>query len=285
MKNSEIYSFNTNERTDLADFNCHWWYGATVNAHSHDDYYEISLVTEGEVINRINNENFKQGVGDVIVIKPGVSHRILNNKNAFSKHYNIVVKKRFFESFIQNKTPVNLKLKENNAIFIHLNDNAYNYVIEVISSIDNTNYDSLSYTLVQTALYTIISSIMLNEQSFEQNSTKISHYCSDAITKINNYSYITMQATEIYKLYPVSHTAFIAEFKKITGKTLISFLQSKKLDYAKTLLLTTDYSVLEIASLLNYDSLSYFIRIFKDEYKMTPFKYRKNNVGEIKEPR
>ena len=69
--------------------------------------------------------------------------------------------------------------------------------------------------------------------------------------------------------------------KNVTGKTLVAYLQSKKLDYAKTLLLTTNYSVLEISSLLNYDSLSYFIRIFKQEFGLTPFKFRKNNVGSV----
>ena len=114
-----------------------------------------------------------------------------------------------------------------------------------------------------------------------ENLSKTAEYCHDAIRQINNGSYISMLATEIYNLYPVSHTAFIKEFKNITGKTLVSYLQSKKLEYAKTLLLTTDYSVLYISSLLNYDSLSYFIRIFKEEYNLTPYKYRKNNTGTV----
>lgn len=284
MDKGKINNFSNSERSDFSDFNCHWWYGAPVSSHSHDDYYEISLVTDGEILNIVNGEFFKQSVGDVILIKPGVTHRIDSIGNSVSKHYNIAITRRYFEGFIQNKKYIKNLLEIKDAIFIHLKEEFYNFIKDVIDRIDNANYNSLNFTLVETVLYTIISAIMLSESSDEQSLTKITHFCQDAITKINNYSYTTLQATEIYKLYPVSHTAFISEFKKLTGKTLVSYLQSKKLDYAKRLLLTTDYSVLEISSLLNYDSLSYFIRIFKDEYNLTPFQYRKNNIGEIHNP-
>lgn len=281
MQNGKIYSFKDNERTDFSDFNCHWWHSSAVSKHSHDDYYEISIVTEGDLINKVNNENLKQREGDVVVIKPSVSHSITNDSAPTSVHYNFAVRKRFFENFIQNKPYLQNTLNGCDYLYFHLDDDTFRFVKRVATYIDNTNYDSFSYTLVETALYAIFSCYMINEQSRESKPNKISEYCRDAINKINNYSYVTMQASEIYKLYPVSHTAFIAEFKKITGKTLVSFLQSKKLDYAKTLLTTTEYSVLEIASILSYDSLSYFIKIFKKEYSLTPYKYRKNNVGTI----
>lgn len=281
MSDSKIYNFKTNERADFSDFNCHWCRSASVFNHSHEDYYEISIVTEGETVNKVNNENFKQGVGDAILIKPQIYHSMKSDDDKLSVHYNVAVRKRYFENFIQNKPYIQTLLNNNEALFIHLDDESFRYLQTVISRIDNEKYDSLSCTLVETALHVIISRIMLNEQNHERCTSEIARYCYDAISKITNYSYITMQASEIYGLYPVSHSSFISEFKKITGKTLVSFLQSKKLDYSKTLLTTTNYSVLEIASILNYDSISYFIKIFKKEYSLTPYQYRKNNVGSV----
>lgn len=280
MKDNAKLNFKSNERSDFADFNCHWWSGNFVSAHSHEDYYEISIVTDGTLFNKINGTNLKQEVKDVILIKPEVSHSIIADTKTNSRHYNIAITRRYFENFIHNKNSVKNALIKNNFIHHKLSDNAYNFIYDVINKIDNLSYNFINYTLVECVLYSIIAEIIFNE-NYEENFDKISNYCNDAINKINNYSYISMQATEIYKLYPVSHTAFIKEFKNITGKTLVSFLQSKKLDYAKTLLTTTNYSILEISSLLNYDSLSYFIRIFKAEYGLTPFQYRKNNVGDI----
>lgn len=64
-------------------------------------------------------------------------------------------------------------------------------------------------------------------------------------------------------------------FKQLMGKNYIDFIKEKKLlraiDY-----LRDDMPILEIADRLGYRSAQYFIKIFKDVYGMTPFKYKKN---------
>ena len=278
MDNFKIHNFNKNERSDFSDFNCHFWQGKSVKNHSHLDYYEIIITTNGKTINVINGISHVQEKGVVTILNPNSSHSMILDENAV--HYNIAIKKRYFESLIQNKPTIKSFLEEQNFITHELSEKVFDYIYYVILQIDNNDYDSYNYSLVESVLHAIICEILKNLNSKVYKS-EVLKYCNDAIKNINNGSYISMQANDIYAIYPVSHTSFINEFKLITGKTLISYLQSKKLEHAKNLLLTTDYTVLYISSLLNYDSLSYFIRIFKKEYGLTPFQYRKNNVGKI----
>lgn len=64
------------------------------------------------------------------------------------------------------------------------------------------------------------------------------------------------------------------EIKKRTGKTYTDLVQEKRLNKAGYLLTKTSLSVLDIGLAVGYDNLSYFHRIFKAYYGMTPRKYR-----------
>ena len=58
--------------------------------------------------------------------------------------------------------------------------------------------------------------------------------------------------------------------------TIVEYKAQQKMNYACQLLTETDAKVIEIATSLQYDSLSYFLNAFKKMYGMTPTEYRKN---------
>lgn len=63
-------------------------------------------------------------------------------------------------------------------------------------------------------------------------------------------------------------------FKKETGMTIHTFIQSKKLETAKNMLKNSNYSCSDIATTLCFSSQSHFIRTFRQKYGMTPNEYR-----------
>ncbi|MDE7013635.1 MAG: AraC family transcriptional regulator [Kineothrix sp.] len=67
--------------------------------------------------------------------------------------------------------------------------------------------------------------------------------------------------------------------KKYSGHTFKQLLQIKRLNQAAFLLSTTALPIEDIIALAGYDNTSYFHRIFKEYYHMTPRAYR-NRVGE-----
>ena len=65
--------------------------------------------------------------------------------------------------------------------------------------------------------------------------------------------------------------------KRLTGRTYKELLQIKRLNQAAFLLLNTRLAVADVALAVGYDNTSYFYRIFKERYQMSPKEYRKNN--------
>ena len=65
--------------------------------------------------------------------------------------------------------------------------------------------------------------------------------------------------------------------KKHSGYTFKNLLQTKKLNQSAFLLTTTTLPVEDIITVVGYDNTSYFHRIFKEHFKMTPKQYRINN--------
>lgn len=72
-----------------------------------------------------------------------------------------------------------------------------------------------------------------------------------------------------YDLYWLSK-----EIKRITGKNYTELVQEKRLNQAVYLLEHTTMSVMDIGMSVGYDNISYFHRIFRKRYGMTPRRYR-----------
>ena len=70
----------------------------------------------------------------------------------------------------------------------------------------------------------------------------------------------------------------VHEFKKQYGVTPIDYLSNKRIDVSKELLLTTDYTMEEIASMIGFNSQSYFNQVFKKKAGLTPTQYKIKNM-------
>ena len=69
-------------------------------------------------------------------------------------------------------------------------------------------------------------------------------------------------------------TRLSREIHRKTGKTYIQLVQEKRLTQAAFLLRTTDRNVDDVASAVGYENMSYFHRIFRETYGMSPRNYR-----------
>ena len=85
-----------------------------------------------------------------------------------------------------------------------------------------------------------------------------------------NHIYEKLSVAEIAAFFSISPEYLSEQFKKETGMCLIDFVQISRVQEAKKLLLFTDKSILEIASLLNYHDQSHFTKSFKRVFGMTP---------------
>lgn len=73
----------------------------------------------------------------------------------------------------------------------------------------------------------------------------------------------------------LSESHFMKFFKNTMGVSFLEYLNDYRLTMASRMLLSSDDSILTIASECGYDNLSYFNRLFKKRFSMTPREYRK----------
>lgn len=64
-------------------------------------------------------------------------------------------------------------------------------------------------------------------------------------------------------------------FKEQTNLSFTEYLTRSRLQHAKRLLITTDKTIGDIAEIVGYHTPKYFIKLFKDQEKLTPSAYRK----------
>lgn len=66
-------------------------------------------------------------------------------------------------------------------------------------------------------------------------------------------------------------------FKEATGKGFKEYITDKRLDYARELLHSTNYSVAEISAMAGFENTAYFSSLFKGKFGLPPVQYRKKH--------
>lgn len=90
---------------------------------------------------------------------------------------------------------------------------------------------------------------------------------------VDNYSTVTLKSmAEHFNFNP---TYFSVRFKALANCQFSEKLLEIKLEKAKWLLVTTNLTVQNVVEMIGFKEKSYFYRVFKNQYKMTPLQYRK----------
>lgn len=98
-----------------------------------------------------------------------------------------------------------------------------------------------------------------------------------AIDYIENNFKENITLDKISSICNLSSCYFSKLFKKEIGINFNTYLNNKKIEYAKEVLKTTDMPILNIALDLGFDDCAYFIKVFKKVEGITPKKYREIN--------
>lgn len=89
----------------------------------------------------------------------------------------------------------------------------------------------------------------------------------------NHYQNITLDMLCKRFAYSKSHISHL--FKTNNGKSIRQYANTLKIRDAKVLLKTTDLNMTEIALMIGFNDISYFIHTFRDITGTTPVRYRK----------
>lgn len=119
---------------------------------------------------------------------------------------------------------------------------------------------------------------LMNHMEFMETNTE--NHSGRLIIDVYSYieeNYRDGELTKLARLLNYDMYWLSKEIKKRTGRSYTELVQEKRLNQAAYLLRHTAMSVVDIGLAVGYDNMSYFHRIFRKQYGMTPRKYRMNN--------
>ena len=92
-------------------------------------------------------------------------------------------------------------------------------------------------------------------------------------------NYRTASLTALANQMNLPDYALSKLIKTETGSTSKELLQQKRLHQAARLIRETDLPVSDVITLVGYDNTSYFYRVFREEFGLTPREYRQSQPG------
>jgi AraC-like DNA-binding protein len=163
------------------------------------------------------------------------------------------------------------EVKTDNNYF--LGQNKYN-ILEDINNIfaASKSKDSNNEFLIDLYAQKLVFDLIKNKSTYQILNKNSSHPINIAVKYINENIEEMINIKELAKDLHMSESNFSHLFKKVVGIKPVEYIKNKKLELALEFL--RNESVTDVAFNLGYANISYFIRLFKDKYNMTPKQYK-----------
>lgn len=252
-------------------------------AHSHN-YIEIVYMCQGSTHHVINNDHVILNEGDLLFLNLKAVHEIYPAKEE-DIAVNFFVLPEFFDVAIKMMDEKDNSLRnyiigcltnsQDNISYLHFKVAdvlpVQNLIENLIWSIMNDRQNINNINQVTMGL------LLLHLMNYTDKITSESNYEQDLTLKILQFIEENYREGELGKLAERLNCSIVwlsRMIKNLTGKTYTELIQIKRLNQAAYLLENTGISVADIGYFVGYENLSYFYRIFKKHYGLTPRHFR-----------
>lgn len=251
---------------------CEFWEGESP-LHVHGDFYEISLITAGNFENIYDGQKMKLERNDLVFYRVGARHEFYPIEGD-SVMCNFLMDEELFAEYSQ-LFEWDKKIGEQEMLIRKLTDVQANYLIALAKDcMDNTraNLRKDYFRLLAVNLFTWICMEPIGQVK------ALNKYTKELLQRMDNFKYINYHVRDIYREFPVADSALCTNFREQVGCTVIHYNNKKKMEYAAQKLMLGEYTITEISNKLNFSSVSYFIRKFKEHFGVTPREFQKTHT-------
>lgn len=241
------------------------WNGKTL-LHLHN-YYELELILEGSGEQTLNGTTYPLEPGTFYLLTPIDFHSVT------AKDSLTIANISFDESMLSPEWQRIFLNRRENLLGIAAGENK-TYMESLFSMMERelATQDEYSAKTHRQLLELLLIMVARNTLAHKPN-------YSSVVQKSMQYIFqhfrekLTLSGIATQSGYEPHY--FSALFRKETGQCLTDFITEMRLNYAKTLLTTTDYSISVIGQKGGFGSQSNFLRLFKQHFGCTPTQYRK----------
>ncbi len=251
--------------------------------HSHD-FVEIVYMCSGKTIHIINEKRIELKEGELLFLCQGATQEILP-AGMDDIAVNFIVLPEFFDGAIkmmgEENTPLkrfvvdSLKNDRDNKGYLHFE---VSDVLPIQNLIENLIWTLLNDTpnkrnINQTTMG------LLFLQLINYTDRLVSQENEDTVVHVLRYIEENYQSGSLADLAEILHydaSTLSREIKNKTGKNYTALIQDKRLSQACFMLKNTDLTIEEIAEKTGYENVSFFFRLFKSRFGISPREYRKS---------
>lgn len=220
------------------------------------NYYDLTFVLQGKMTYTVDGETLFLSKNDAIFLPPGtMRYRAPGRERVKYVSFNFYLFSDValpFGKFMPDC--ISSDIKKMATAFPHSHMTPYCFTKEKVANI-------LNYILLELLYYSEI-------QSKNQHIQKTIAYIEKHIMEKMSLQSISKEIG-LTKEY----TAFL--FKKEMGRTVIDYINERKMLLAKELIIDSDMALTDLAFCLGYDNYHYFSRLFKRYFDITPSAFKK----------
>lgn len=246
--------------------------------HRHADYWEFTLLTNGNITNVLNGKKTQVTANTVFFSTTKDEHYIKKSGNAPIRYINIAVRETKILQILGALSAGLAQKMFDNSHYLTLSEDSVNRIEAIIYKINllasnqcETKNELLCGALlpiIQTYIFTFITPYAKTESAandkWMQTLSALMEKMEFSSYSVNDLcgklGYSRMQLNRLFKL----------KFNKSPHRYLIDY----KLRYARNLLRSTDMKIIDIAFSVGYSSVSQFQTNFKNKYGLTPNDFR-----------
>lgn len=250
--------------------------------HTHD-YVEAIYMCMGKTTHYINGNEVILKSGELLFLSQNAEQEILP-AGTEDLAVNFIILPEFFDTAVMmmgdEETPLRkflvdcMKNNSENAGYLHFK---VSDIVPVQNLIENLLWSLLHKNtnrrrIIQNTMGLLFLHLMDYTERLEYGDNR-----DEAIIKALSYienNYASASLTELARRQHYDFAWYSREIKKKTGSTFTELVQQKRLSQAAFMLKNTDINIADIAIKTGYDNISYFHRIFKEKFGLTPHEYR-----------
>lgn len=245
--------------------------------HCHD-FFEFFIITSGNAIHNINGQKQQIGEGTLVFIRPDDVHGYEYDGERDCQFVNIPYTKKAIQDafeYIGKSFCSQRLLTPEMPPYVVLSPIEKNNLIERFNKIYMFPPEDKQRVRIQ--LRSILVEILTQYFPIDKNidTQPMPLWLESLLTQMQKKENFTAGVERIYKLSGRSIGHINRVFKERMNITPTDYVNHIRLNYAKSLLMTTSYSVVDIAMEAGFNNLSHFYHIFKEHFNVTPSMFRK----------
>lgn len=252
--------------------------------HRHD-YIELNYVLSGKFVQTVGSDRLHLQKGELLFLNQHIYHEIEPSEQE-DIIINFIINPHFFESmFGYLSSDNNISHFLINSLFDHTQSGQYLYfqiaeVEEIQRLLECLLLEIMRPSLLSESsikLYTgllLIELIRHSDKLRQPSDNPLNHYIVVETMKYIDEHYQDASLNELAERLKQPNYSLSKQIKQATSVTFKELLQEKRLERANELLMKTDLPITEIAEMVGYDNISYFYRIFRNKFHMTPKQLR-----------